>query len=305
VIPVCDAPNTESDSQLASTEMSPAMHSEHSRKCHQRTGPRKKNARHFLPVISVCDAPNFVNNSQLASTEMSPAMHSEHSRKCHQRTGPRKKNAIHFLPVISVCDAPNFVNNLQLARTEISPAMHSEHSRKCRQRSGPRKKGAGRFLPEILVLYALNSDSALQLARTEISPVKHSEHSRKRHKRTAKEGCGKHLTQNVVTPCKKHRERLAIGQNSNVTCDAFGTFAEVSSADWSAKEGCRKLLTGDTHPMEESNRNVDMFEFLTISEHFDATCGTFPETSSADWSAKGGCGKLTSDSSAFTCVKYR
>ena len=201
--------------------------------------------------------------------------------------------------------ALNSVNNLLLAKTPMSPVNHSEHSRNLRERTGPQKNGAGNLPVIPRHKPTSNTDSALQLARTEISPVKHSEHSRKRHKRTAKEGCGKHLTQNVVTPCKKHRERLAIGQNSNVTCDAFGTFAEVSSADWSAKEGCRKLLTGDTHPMEESNRNVDMFEFLTISEHFDATCGTFPETSSADWSAKGGCGKLTSDSSAFTCVKYR
>ena len=86
--------------------------------------------------------------------------------------------------MISVSDAENSFSSLQLSRTEMSPASHSEHSRKHRQRTGSRKKGAGN-LPVISVSDASNS--------------------------------------------------LAIVQNGNVTCESFGTFAEASSADLSAK----------------------------------------------------------------------
>ena len=41
---------------------------------------------------------------------------------------------------------------------------------------------------------------------------------------------------------------LAIGQNSNVTCETFGTFAEASLADWSAKESCEKLTSDSLAP---------------------------------------------------------
>jgi hypothetical protein len=56
---------------------------------------------------------------------------------------------------------------------------------------------------------------------------------------------GKRHTRNVSILCAKRRQGLAIGQGSNVT---YGTFAQASSADWSAKEGsaiegCEKLLT--------------------------------------------------------------
>ena len=44
----------------------------------------------------------------------------------------------------------------------------------------------------------------------------------------AKEGCAKLLTRNIRFPCPKLLQRLAIGQNRNVTC---GTFAEAASAD--------------------------------------------------------------------------
>ena len=59
----------------------------------------------------------------------------------------------------------------------------------------------------------------------------------------AKEGSGKRLTRNFGVIGIKFRQQLAIGQNTDVTCEAFGTFAEAPSADWSAKEGCGKLLT--------------------------------------------------------------
>ena len=55
--------------------------------------------------------------------------------------------------------------------------------------------------------------------------------------------------------------------------------------------------------MEEVTRNVDMFEFVTISEHFDATCGTFAETSSAVWSVKEGCEKVLTRNMRTASIK--
>jgi len=66
------AANTDSDLQLAKTEMSPAKYSEHSRKHRQRTGPQKKGAG-YLPVIPVFCARKSDSNLQLASAAMSPA----------------------------------------------------------------------------------------------------------------------------------------------------------------------------------------------------------------------------------------
>jgi len=126
--------NTDSALQLARTEMSPAKHSEHSRKQRQRTGPRKKGARSFLPEILVLWARNSLSALQLARTEMSPA---EHSQKQRQRTGSRKKGARNFLPEILVLWASNTDSALQFARTEISPV---EHSWKHRQRTLVRKR---------------------------------------------------------------------------------------------------------------------------------------------------------------------
>jgi hypothetical protein len=40
----------------------------------------------------------------------------------------------------------------------------------------------------------------------------------------------------------KFRQQFAIGQNSNVTCESFGTFAEASLANWSAKESAGYFL---------------------------------------------------------------
>ena len=77
-------------------------------------------------------------------------------------------------------------------------------------------------------------------------------------------------------------KRLAIGQDSNVTC---GTFAQASSADWSAKEGSGNVLTGALGAVE-----VDECHCWRVLKHLDVTCGRFTEASSADWSAKEGCG---------------
>jgi len=65
---------------------------------------------------------------------------------------------------------------------------------------------------------------------------------------SAKEGCGQLLTQNFGFSRIKFRQRLAIGQNRNVTCATFGTFAESSLADWSANEECEKLTSDSLAP---------------------------------------------------------
>jgi hypothetical protein len=97
------------------------------------------------------------------------------------------------------------------------------------------------FLPVIPVFSAENTHSDLQLAKIAMSPV---EHTRKHRQRTGprKKGAGKFLTGNVFAVLKAGGlEVFAVRQDSNVTC---GTFAEASSADWSAKEGCGNVLTG-------------------------------------------------------------
>ena len=55
---------------------------------------------------------------------------------------------------------------------------------------------------------------------------------------------------------------------------------------WSAIEGCEKVLTGDPPAATE----VDSGHFWRVLKHFDVTCGTVAEASSADWSAKEGSG---------------
>jgi hypothetical protein len=105
--------------------MSPANHSEHSRKHRQRTGPRKKGAGNFLPEILVPRAYNSDSEFQLARTEMSPA---EHSRKHRQRTGPQKNGAGNLPVIPSQSSTTNTDSALQLAKTDMSPAIHSEHS---------------------------------------------------------------------------------------------------------------------------------------------------------------------------------
>jgi hypothetical protein len=90
---------------------------------------------------------------------------------------------------------------------------------------------------------------------------------------------GKFLTGEIVAIAKVSRlEVFAVFQDSNVTC---GTFAEASSADWSAKEGCGNDLTGALCFVD-----VDIGHCWRVLKHHDVTCGTFAEASSADWSAK-------------------
>jgi len=80
------------------------------------------------------------------------------------------------------------------------------------------------------VLRAQNSVNNLQLARTPMSPAKHSEYSRKHRQRTGpqKERCWTLLTRNFGIVGMKFRQQLTIGQNTDLTCEAFGTFAEAS-----------------------------------------------------------------------------
>ena len=54
--------------------------------------------------------------------------------------------------------------------------------------------------------------------------------------------------------------------------------------DWSAKEGCGKVLTGDPLAALE----VDSGHCWRVLKHLDVTCGTFVEASLADWSQKKG-----------------
>jgi len=73
-----------------------------------------------------------------------------------------------------------------------------------------------------------------------------------------------------------------------------GHFAEASSADWSAKEVCGNVLTGDV----AATAKVSGPEVFAVFQDSNVTCGTFAEASSADWSEKEGCGNiLTGDSS--------
>ena len=91
--------------------------------------------------------------------------------------------------------------------------------------------------------------------------------------------CGNVLTGDVAAIAKvSGLEVFAVFQDSNVTC---GTFAEASSADWSAKEGCGNDLTGALCFVD-----VDIGHCWRVLKHHDVTCGTFAEASSADWSAK-------------------
>ena len=58
--------------------------------------------------------------------------------------------------------------------------------------------------------------------------------------------------------------------------------------EWSAKVGCRNVLTGDVAATTED----DSGHYWRVLKHFDVTCGTFAEASSADWSAKEGRGNV-------------
>jgi hypothetical protein len=80
-------------------------------------------------------------------------------------------------------------------------------------------KGAGNFLPEIFVSAAANTESDLQLAKTPMSPCESfgTFEEALLADWSPKERCGKLLTRNFRFRCSKHRERLAIGQNTDVT----------------------------------------------------------------------------------------
>ena len=109
-----------------------------------------------------------------------------------------------------------------------------EHSWKHRQRTGPQKKGAGKFL------------------------------------RTAKEGCGKVLTGDPLAAAEVDSGQCwRVLKNLDVTC---GTFAEDSSADWSAKAGCANVLTFDS-----CVRCTKLLKRLAIDQNSNVTCGTFAE----------------------------
>jgi hypothetical protein len=167
------------------------------------------------------------------------------------------------------------VRNFRAYFAELSSA---DTSRKHRQRTGPRKKGAGMFLPVHWVPARLIVVTSGVFTNTLMSPV---EHSRKHRQLVPKEGCGNVRTGDSCLPCNKLLKRLAIGQYSNVTC---GTFAEASSADWSAKEGCGNVLTGDS-----SLPCTKLLKRLAIGQDSNVTCGIVAEASSADWSAKERC----------------
>jgi hypothetical protein len=176
-----------------------------------------------------------------------------------------------FLPVIPVFSAENTHSDLQLAKTAMSPA---EHSRKNRQRTGPRKKGAGMILPVHLVSLRSTKVTSGVFSNTLMSPA---EYSRKHRQRTGplKKCAGKFLTGNVFAVLKAGGlEVFAVRQDSNVTC---GTFAEASSADWSAKEGCGNVLTGALGFVQ-----LDSGHSWRVFKHLDVTFGTFAEASSAD-----------------------
>jgi hypothetical protein len=114
-----------------------------------------------------------------------------------------------------------------------------------------------------------------------------AEQSRKHRQLTgsAKEGFGDVLTGDVAAKAKVSRlEVFAVCQDSNVTCE---TFAEGSSADWSAKARCGNVLTGAL-----GSEKVDFGHSWRVLKHRDVTCGTFAEASSGDWSARGGCANI-------------
>jgi hypothetical protein len=99
------------------------------------------------------------------------------------------------------------------------------------------KKGAGMFLPVQLVFSRLIVVTAGVFSNTLMSPV---EDSRKHRQRTGpKESFGNVLTGYSSITCTKFLKRLAIGQDSNVTC---GVFVEASSADGPRKKGAGMFL---------------------------------------------------------------
>jgi hypothetical protein len=106
------------------------------------------------------------------------------------------------------------------------------------------------------------------------------------------------LTGDVAAEFKVSRlEFFAVLQESNVTC---GTFAEASSADWSAIEMCGNILTGDF-----SGDSIEHRERLAIGQNRNVTCGTFAKKSSADWPAKEGFGNVLTGDFGLVSPKVR
>jgi hypothetical protein len=101
-----------------------------------------------------------------------------------------------------------------------------------------------------------------------ISPV---EHSWKHRERTgsAKEGCGKVLTGELGPAEADSGHCWRVLKHLDVTC---GTFAEDSSADWSAKAGCANVLIFDS-----CVRCTKLLKRLAIDQNSNVTCGTFAE----------------------------
>ena len=81
---------------------------------------------------------------------------------------------------------------------------------------------------------------------------------------SAKEGRGNVLTGDSCLRCTKLLKRLAIGQDSNVTC---GTFAEASSAEWSKKKGARIFVTGYFAVVKAAQSNF--FQLRAVDKHAD------------------------------------
>ena len=95
-------------------------------------------------------------------------------------------------------------------------------------------------------------------------------------------------------------EFVTISEHFDATC---GTFAETSSAVWSVKEGCEKVLTRNMR-----TASMKLLKLLAIGQKGNVTCeafGTFEEASSADWSAKEGCGKLLTRNFCAFGIKMR
>jgi len=102
-----------------------------------------------------------------------------------------------------------------------------------------------------------------------------AEQSRKYRQRTvvAKEECGNVLAGDVAAAEVDSGQFWRVLKDLDVTCV---TFAEATSAGWSAKEGCGNVLTG-----APGVAKVDSGHFWRVLKHLDVTCETFAEASSA------------------------
>jgi hypothetical protein len=78
-----------------------------------------------------------------------------------------------------------------------------------------------------------------------------------------------------------------------------GLVRERKVLEWSAKVGCRNVLTGDVAARDK----ISGFNIFTVCQDSYVTCGKFAEASSADWSAKEGCGNILTADSSIRCTK--